>query len=141
MDPHSMAADLDRRFGGQNVFRFAGDLSDNPDMTVVIDLNRNPCPYRGAGVGMKAAYIDALARGGAPISWIISVPPGGLAGIGIEKFRKTLLKTMYQPIPEEKIERRGESLVISTRDIGLSDLRSLARKCKWDMVIRLEGVL
>ena len=123
-----MAADLDRRFG------------DNPDMTVVIDVSRNPCPYRGAGIRMEAAYIDTLARGGAPISWIISVPPGGLAAIGIEKFRKALLKSVYQLIPEGRIERRGESLVISTRDFGLSDLRSVARKCKWDMVIRLEGV-
>ena len=80
MDVHMMAADLDRRFGGQNVFRYLAEgLSDNPNMTGVFDLSRNPSPCRGVGIGSEIAYKDVDARFGEPSEM------GRVRGIGVRR--------------------------------------------------------
>jgi hypothetical protein len=136
MDVHSMAADLDRRFGGQNVFRFLAEgLSDEPDMTGVFDLSRNPSPCRGVGVGTEAAYRDMDKRSGEALRWEVSAPDEVLA-----RFERFLVRHSVPPLQEKDIERRDGRLFISTQRLSLFDLRSYARQRECDLVARLEGV-
>ncbi len=141
MDVHMMAADLDRRFGGQNVFRYLAEgLSDNPNMTGVFDLSRNPSPCRGVGIGSEIAYKDVDARFGEPLRWAVSVASASDDDVSVVKLKKILTKDTYPSLQEKDIEQRGNCLFISTRRIGLMDLRSYARRCKCELVVRLEGV-
>jgi hypothetical protein len=157
MDVHSMAADLDRRFGGQNVSPFGGfgpahpapasrakralvrflaeGLSDEPDMTGVFDLSRNPSPCRGVGVGTEAAYRDMDKRSGEALRWEVSAPDEVLA-----RFERFLVRHSVPPLQEKDIERRDGRLFISTQRLSLFDLRSYARQRECDLVARLEGV-
>jgi hypothetical protein len=157
MDVHSMAADLDRRFGEQNVSPFGGfgpahpapasrakralvrflaeGLSDEPDMTGVFDLSRNPSPCRGVGVDTEAAYRDMDKRSGEALRWEVSAPDEVLA-----RFERFLVRHSVPPLQEKDIERRDGRLFISTQRLSLFDLRSYARQRECDLVARLEGV-